>query len=103
MAQPRKEVVDRFDHQHRAVAILHISGMDIGPDQQAGGIGDDVAFTPFDLLAGIITARPAALGGLDRLAVDHSGGRARLPARRLAPRSRSSKLMRSKMPSSRHA
>ena len=91
MAQPRKEVVDRFDHEHRAVAILHISGMDIGPDQQAGGIGDDVAFTPFDLLAGIITARPAALGGLDRrLSITPAVGLASgSPPRALAAEARS--------------
>ena len=52
--------------------------MNRDPDQQAGGVGDDVALAAFDLLGRIVAARPAAFGGLDRLAVDHPRRRARL-------------------------
>jgi hypothetical protein len=41
-------------------------------DQIALGVGQDMALAAFDLLACIITAGPAALGGLDALAVDDS-------------------------------
>jgi hypothetical protein len=37
------------------------------------GIDQRVALAPVDLLAGIVTARAAGLGGLDALAVDDRG------------------------------
>jgi hypothetical protein len=43
MAQPRKPVMNGLDHEGRAVAVLHIGGVDHGADQPAGGIGDDMA------------------------------------------------------------
>jgi hypothetical protein len=58
--------------------------VDRRPDQQPAGVGDDVAFAALDLLAGIPAARPARLGGLDRLAVDDPGRGAGLASRRLA-------------------
>jgi hypothetical protein len=96
MAQPREGRVNGFDHDHRPVAILHIGTVDFGADQQTAGIGDDMAFATFDVLAGIprvaalprprtgSATRPAALGGLDRLAVDHPRRGARFTADRLA-------------------
>jgi hypothetical protein len=39
-------------------------------NHQAERIDDDVTFAAFDLLAGVVTARPAALGGFHRLAVE---------------------------------
>src|SRR5256885_12920648 len=53
-------------------------------DQQTASIGHNVALAPFNLLGRIVTTRPTALGGLDRLTVDDPGRRARLAARRLA-------------------
>jgi hypothetical protein len=50
-------------------------------DQQARRVGQDVALAAFDLLAGVVASRTAGLGGLDRLAIDDPGGRARLAAR----------------------
>ncbi len=44
-----------------------------GADEVADCIRDDVALAPLDLLSGIEPARPAGFGGLDRLAVDHTG------------------------------
>src|SRR3546814_11123315 len=43
-------------------------------------IGQDVALAPLDFLARIVAPRPAALGGFDTLAVDHS-----CTGRRFAP------------------
>ena len=43
MAQPREEVVDGFDDQRCAIAVLDIGGVDRGANQQAGSIGHDVA------------------------------------------------------------
>src|SRR5271163_515550 len=43
-----------------------------------------MAFAPLDLLGRIVTPRPAALGRLDRLTVDHPRRRARVAARRFA-------------------
>ena len=50
----------------------------MGLDDEAAAVGVDqrVALAPLDLLAGIVTARTACLGGLDALAVDHRGRRA---------------------------
>jgi hypothetical protein len=42
-------------------------------DQIALGVGQDMTLAAFDLLARIIAAGAAALGGLDALAVDHTG------------------------------
>src|SRR3546814_12736673 len=45
-------------------------------------IGQDVALAPLDFLARIVAPRPAALGGFDTLAVDHScTGRSFAPCR----------------------
>ncbi len=82
--------MDRFDNQQRAIAILHIGGVDRGADHQTAGIGRDMPFAAFDLLGGIprvaavprprtgSAARSAALGGLDGLTIDHPSRRARL-------------------------
>jgi hypothetical protein len=66
--------------------------VDCDPDQQAAGIGHDMALAPLDPLGRVprvaalprprtgSAARPAALGAFDRLAVDHPGRRAGLAA-----------------------
>ena len=93
--------MDRFDDKLRAVAILNIGRMDLGADQQTARIGDDMAFAAPDLLGRVITTRPAALGGLDRLTVDDPGGRARLATRGLASLQQQRKNDRSNTPLSR--
>jgi hypothetical protein len=94
-AQPRKQLMDRFDDQPGAIAILDIGGVDFGT-QQTAGIGYNMALTPLDLLGGIprvaatprprtgSATRPAALGRLNRLTVDHPGRRACFATGRLA-------------------
>jgi hypothetical protein len=82
---------------------LHIGGLDFSTDQQTQRVGDNLALAAFDLLAGIIAARTAALGGLDRLAVDDpADGLGSRPAASRACSS-SAKLVFSRTPLSRHA
>jgi hypothetical protein len=42
MAQPGEEVVDGFNDEHCAVAVLDIGRMDFGTHEQSGGVGDDM-------------------------------------------------------------
>jgi hypothetical protein len=44
---------------------LDIGGVHLGTDQQAAGVGHNVAFAPFDLFGRIVTPRRAAFGRLD--------------------------------------
>src|ERR1700693_466111 len=81
MAQPGKGIADGGEEQRRSIAILDASLMHDRTNQKAGRISQDVAFAALDLLAGIIAARPAGFGGLDRLAVDDAGGGARFAPR----------------------
>src|SRR4030095_9902567 len=78
MTQPWKQVVDSSDDQPGTVTILDVGRVNRDTDQQAGGVGDDVALAALALLGRIVAARPAAFGGLDRLAVDPPRPRARL-------------------------
>src|SRR5437588_12828749 len=103
MAQPWEQVIEVLDHKHRAVAVLHIGGVDRRANHQAECIGDDVAFAAFDLLAGVVTARPAALvvltDWLSMIPADGLGSR--LAASRAC--TSNSKLIRCNVPSSPHA
>ena len=67
-------------HQRRAIAVLHVSGVDHGMNEVALGVGHDVSLAALDLLACVIAARPAAFRRLDALAVDDPSAR-----RSLAP------------------
>ena len=73
VAQPGEEIVNGLDNDRRAIAVLNLSRVDLGADQEATRIGDDMALAPLDLFAGVIPARAAALGGLDGLTVDDPG------------------------------
>src|SRR5918997_651974 len=84
MAQPGIEGADGGEHLHRTVTVLDVGGMNAQSDQMALRISDDVALASLDRLAGIKAARAAAFRCLHRLAVDHPGRGARLPADPLA-------------------
>ena len=71
--QPGIQGFDGFEHVGRPIPILNTGMMNDRTDEVADCIGDDVALASLDLLSGIEPARPASLGGLDRLAVDHTG------------------------------
>jgi hypothetical protein len=59
-----------------AVAILDAGRMGLDDEAAAVGVDQHVALAPIDLLARIVTARAAGLGGLDALAVNNRGRRA---------------------------
>src|SRR5258708_35639564 len=71
MAQRGEEIVNGFDNERGAVAVLNISRVNLGAEQEANRIGDDMALAPPDLFAGVIPAGAAALGGLGGLTVDN--------------------------------
>ena len=73
VAQPGEEIVNGFDDERGAIAVLNIGGVNLGADEEANRIGDDMALASFDFFASIIPAGAAALGGLDGLAVDDPG------------------------------
>jgi len=85
--QPRIQGFDGFEYVGRPVPILNTGMMNDRTDEMTDCIGDDLALASLDLLSGIEPARPAGLGGLDRLAVDHTGC-----GRRLEPRRESRRL-----------
>src|SRR5262249_51040478 len=58
--------------------------MDDRPQHQAQGIYQDMTFAAGELLDAIIAVRAAALGGLDRLAINDSGTGGRLSPRLLS-------------------
>ena len=86
MPQPRIERTDRSQRKGAAVAVLDISGVHDKPDQMAKRISNDMALASLDLLARVKAARTAAFRGLDGLAIDHAGGRTRLPPGALSRR-----------------
>jgi hypothetical protein len=44
-----------FQHELAAVAILDVGGMNSDSEEAAVGVGQDVAFAAFDLLARVVT------------------------------------------------
>jgi len=71
--QPGKGGADGAEQIRAAVTVLDVGGMNGAGDQQAAGVGDDVALAPLDPLAGVELPRAAAFGGLDRLAIADAG------------------------------
>jgi hypothetical protein len=97
MAQPGERGSHAGEQVGRAVAVLNTGAVNDAGDQQAAGVGKDVALPPLRLLAGVPRvgpkARPrtgyargsAAFGSLDRLAVDDAGARSGLARRPREP------------------
>src|SRR5689334_12393498 len=83
--QSGEAVVQALQQRNGAVDILNVGGMNVYCQQQAVGVGDDVALAPVQALAGVKAARTAGLRGRGRLAVDDASRRLRLAAE-LAPR-----------------
>ena len=71
-------MTDRLQHGWRAIAVLNVSAMHDEADHQAERVGQDVTLAALDPLASIEAANATAFGRLDALAVDDTGGRARL-------------------------
>ena len=73
MAQPGEAKTHRFEHIDRAIAVLDVGGVNENEDQKSAGVGEDMTLAPPDFLARVMAPNPAALGGFDALAVDHTG------------------------------
>src|SRR3984893_19192053 len=84
MAQPWIARADRSKDAWSAVAILNAGFVHDESDQISLGIGDDVALAALDFLASVKAPWATAFRGFHRLAVNHSGRRARLSTSRLA-------------------
>jgi hypothetical protein len=95
--------VDGRDDKPGTIAILDISGVHLGTDQQPARVGDNVTFAAFDFLGRIVAARPAALGRLDRLTVDDPGRWAGVTPAASRASSSSAKLIVSNKPLSRQS
>src|SRR3546814_13816068 len=54
MPQPGERMTDGGEQGGRAIPVLNIGAMNGEADEQAGGVGDNVAFASLDLLSGII-------------------------------------------------
>lgn len=80
VSQPGMPTDNLGQHEWRAIAVLHVSGVNDGMNQITISVGHDGTLAPFGLLACIVTPGPAALGGYDALAVDDPSAR-----RSLAP------------------
>ena len=61
-------------HQFGGGAVMQVGREDLGLEQQALCVDHEVPLAAADLLAAVVAAWPAHLGGLDRLAVDDRGG-----------------------------
>ncbi len=74
VGQRRVAVAGLLDHIRPAVAILNVGWVRGQRQHVPIGVGHDMPFAALDFLACVISPRPAALAGLDRLAVDNPGG-----------------------------
>ena len=64
--------------QHAAWLVVDVGRVNLGLQQIALGIDQDLPLSARHLLATIIAARSTSFGSLDRLAVDHRRGGVRL-------------------------
>ena len=80
----RIEAARVLQQRHRPVAVLHGGRMGVQHEGAPAGVGDGVALAPPHLLARVVAARTARLGGAHALAVHHRRARAGAAARPLA-------------------
>ena len=73
----QKQMAELAKEDLRAIPVLHAGRADMDPWEQPLGIGQEVAFAPFDFLSRVeaAAAGPDGIGAFDALAVDE--GRAR--------------------------
>src|SRR6516164_2297148 len=79
LLQPWESADHLAQDQLGAVPVLDARRVDRRGDDHPQGVDHQVPLPPIDLLECILAARPAALGGLDALAVDDAHARALLP------------------------
>jgi len=82
----REQAARDLQHCAAAFTILYIGGVGFNQQRPAIGIDQSMAFATLDLLARIIAARAAALGGFDALAVDDGCARTGFALRAASPR-----------------
>ena len=75
MLKPRKAVSQVLEQGDRAMDILNVRRMDMGCEQKAVRIGDDVPLAPMQAFAGIEATRPSGLRCRSSLAVDDGSRR----------------------------
>src|SRR6202011_1726290 len=103
VAQPGEEIVNGFDDERGAIAVLNIGGVNLGADEEANRIGDDMALASFDFFASIYPGGPPLSVVLtDWLSMIPAEGLASRPAASRVS-TNNSKLIRPKMPLSRQA
>ena len=73
-AHLRERLVQAGQHPLGGGPVMQVGWEDLGLEQQALRVDHQMALATVDLLAAVVAARPAHLGGLDRLAVDDRGG-----------------------------
>ena len=68
----QKQMAEQAKQDLRAIPVLHAGRSDVNSQQQTLGIGQEVAFAPFDFLARIVAAAAGGygVGAFDALAVD---------------------------------
>src|SRR3954471_11654893 len=76
----RPEAARCLEERTGPVPILNVGRMDKEQQRPPVGVHQRVALAAFHLLSGVIASGTAALGGLDRLAVDDRRARACLAA-----------------------
>ena len=68
----QKQMAEQTEQDLRAIPVLHAGRAHMDPEEQPLGIGQEVAFAPFDFLARVeaAAAGPDGIGAFDALAVD---------------------------------
>lgn len=74
LGDEREGATRQTQHRHRSVAILYVGGLRIEDEGTPVRVDQSLALTALHLLAGIVAARPTALGGLDALAIQNRRG-----------------------------
>ena len=88
MPQLGKALAQALQQGHGAMDILNVGGMNVNGQQQAVGVGDDMALASVDAFAGVKTARPASLRRRGTLAVNDGGCRSEPERTRSAAKGR---------------
>lgn len=73
MARPWIALTYPLKHIYSAVPVLNIGRMNHDEDQNAAGVGEDMALSTLDLLICVIAANSATFRYFNRMAIDHAG------------------------------
>jgi hypothetical protein len=73
LGDERERAPRQTQDNQSAIAILNVGGLGFQDQTPSARAHHDMPLAAFDLLAGIIASRAAALGGFHALAVEHGG------------------------------